>query len=192
MMILIVFSTPLFQEYQRSLPNEQQSPLEGAIALLEQTKIIIDVFADLRPIKGTDDTRLKELQGVTVWFMAWEDSVSSSTLNKKEQKEALLTRETMDDTMSVLLGFGQLCKDHFAKSIISIVPGRVNSDICENLFCQQRAMCHGANDNPTHSAYTTGLNTIILSQAPISRKSKAFGSADPMVMHSTLCWPPRK
>ena len=141
---------------------------------------MVEIFGDLRPIQGSDDSRILQLESVAKWFLEWEESVQCSGMNKKDQRAALMTQETRDDTLSVLFGFKELCLNHFHSSPLSIVPGRINSDICENVFCQQRAMCHGANDNPSHDQYTHGLNTIILSQAPISRKSNAFGSCDPL------------
>ena len=128
----------------------------------------------------TDDTRLKELDNLAKWFQLWESSVS-----QEEKKSALMTKETREDTMSVLKGFGQLCQNHFKVSDLSIVPARVNSDIVENLFCQQRALLNGANDNPTLHTYATGINTIILSRTTVSQKSNSWGSANPFKMENT-------
>ena len=106
-----------------------------------------------------------------------------ATMPLKARRKGKMSQETCDDTQSITQGFVQLCQEHFVSSKMSITPGRVNSDICENMFCQQRAMCHGANDNPTHAMYATGLNTVILSQALISHKANAFGSSTPMSQH---------
>ena len=142
---------------------------------------MVDIFADLRPIKGSDDPRITTLESLHVWFLRWEGGIEKSQdLSKKDKKRAIMTTETRDHTQSVLHGFVAMCRNHFKVSTVSVVPGRVNSDIVENLFCQQRALCHGSNDNPSHELYSNSLNTIILSQAPISRKSNAFGSCEPM------------
>lgn len=135
---------------------------------------MVNIFSDMRPVLGPDDPRMGQLEQVATWFMSWEDEVGKSTLSGKEQKAALMSRETRDDTMSLLLGVQELVKNHFTKSCLSLTLGRLNSDIVENFFCQQRAMCHGSNDNPTHFQYSYAINTIILSQAPISKKSNAY------------------
>lgn len=177
----------LFQEYQRSL-GESGEQLSASIALLEKTSVLVEFFGDLRPIRCSDDPRLVPLQAAAKWFEDWEAAVMNCDKMKTtaEKKAALMTEETRDDTMSILDGFISMVSNHFRVSSISIIPGRVNSDVVENIFCQQRALVHGANDNPTHQDYLNGLNTIILSQAPISRKSNAFGSCDPAIFHSDI------
>ena len=136
---------------------------------------MVEVFGDMRPMYGVDDARLPLLQKVAEWFLAWEQAVADSDLTKAEKKAALPSQETRDDTISVLYGFQEFVVNHFKqKGAAAIIPGRVNSDVCENFFCQQRSMCHGSNDNPTHWQYQYGINTIIYSQTPISRKSNAF------------------
>ena len=167
------------QEYQRSL-GPMGEHLNGSIAILEVTSKIVDIFTDLRPVKDTSDIRLHDLQEVSTWFQQWEQAVADSSITKKEKVRSLPSRETLDDIQSMAMAFLSLCEEHFHHSTETIIAGRINSDICENMFCQQRAMCHGANDNPNHCQYAHGLNTIILSQAPISRKSNAFGSVDPV------------
>jgi len=57
----------------------------------------------------------------------------------------------------------------------SIVPNRINSDIIENVFCQQRGLYNGNNTNPTYLNYCRTMNAVILGQATISRKSNAGG-----------------
>ena len=41
------------------------------------------------------------------------------------------------------------------------------------IFCQQRALYHGANTNPNYNEYRTGINSIILGQTTTSTKSNA-------------------
>jgi hypothetical protein len=43
-----------------------------------------------------------------------------------------------------------------------IIPSRVNSDVIENLFCQERSLHNGANTNPTFLGYCRTINSIIL------------------------------
>jgi hypothetical protein len=46
----------------------------------------------------------------------------------------------------------------------------------ENIFCQQRYLYHGPTTNPTYNSYRTGINSVILEQFVISRRSNAGGS----------------
>ena len=79
----------------------------------------------------------------------------------------------------MLIGFLQLCQNHFQKRLTSIIPGWVNSDLVENIFCQQRTLCNGANTNPTELQYSYAMNAVILGQSLIKRKSNSYGMAEP-------------
>ena len=105
------------QEYQRFVADGQY--LEGSITILKQTSVMVNCFADHRPILGPDDSRLGELRAVAQWFIACEEAVKKSNLSKKE---SLMSRETRDDTMSLLLGFDEFIQNHFNESKVSIVP----------------------------------------------------------------------
>ncbi len=50
-----------------------------------------------------------------------------------------------------------------------VFPARLNTDVVENFFCQQRSNCHGANTNPTYLQYSKGVKSIML--APRSKRS---------------------
>lgn len=56
---------------------------------------------------------------------------------------------------------------------VDLILSRVNSDIIENIFCQQRAQYHGANTNPNYNQYRTGITSIILGQTTTSKKLNA-------------------
>lgn len=96
------------------------------------------------------------------------------------------TREDIDFTYH---GFMSLVKVSILEFKIDIVPSRINSDIIENIFCQQRALYHGANSNPDYNEYRTGINSIILGQTTTSKKSNVGGtSAKPLA----LSLPPKR
>jgi hypothetical protein len=40
----------------------------------------------------------------------------------------------------------------------------------------QRSLYHGSTTNPTYNAYRTGINSVVLGQSVISRKSNAGGN----------------
>lgn len=122
------------KEYQHSR-RKKRAELDGTIALLENTSKMIDIFSDMTPICGSDDVRLSELRKVAAWFQEWETAINTcSTMSQTEKTAAMLTKETLDDTFSVLLGFTQMCENHFKHSSVPIVPGRMNSDIYENVL----------------------------------------------------------
>lgn len=43
------------------------------------------------------------------------------------------------------------------KQSASIIPCRLNIDVIENIFCQQRTLHNGANTNPTYLGYCYSL-----------------------------------
>jgi hypothetical protein len=77
----------------------------------------------------------------------------------------------MFDVTSCILGFKELCKISLQKHPgYSVSAFRVNSDIVENVFCQQRGR-NGQNDNPTYVQYGPTMNSILLGQTTTTTKS---------------------
>lgn len=80
------------------------------------------------------------------------------------------------------MGFEELCLYKLKTSNASIIPSRVNSDIVENMFCQQRTLHNGPNTNPTYLGYCNTVNSVILGQTSISRKSNVGGGDGAQLM----------
>jgi hypothetical protein len=87
-----------------------------------------------------------------------------------------LTMETREDLDFMYHGIIFLISFCIEELHTEIVPARLNSDIIENIFCQQRSLYHGPTTNPTYNSYRTGINSVILGQSVISRKSNAGGN----------------
>lgn len=87
------------------------------------------------------------------------------------------TREDLDFMFHGVMSLIKLCTETLHAEI---VPSRLNSDIIENVFCQQRSLYHGATTNPTYNSYRTGINSVLLGQALVSKKCNSGGiSANP-------------
>jgi hypothetical protein len=128
-------------------------------------------------VTGLGDGRLSKLREVGAWFQEWDDAVKAE---EALTNRALPTRESLDDTQSMVQGFLSLCEQHFClPDAISIVSARLNSDICENFFCQQRSLHHGANDHPTQHMYSSTINTIILTKSVGSLSTKRNSAPGP-------------
>ena len=97
----------------------------------------------------------------------------NTAINVKEKH--MISHQTRADICSLLIGFDELCSEKLRNNSSSIVPNRINSDVIENVFCQQRRLYKGNNTNPTYLNYCRTMNAIILGQATISRKSNAGG-----------------
>ncbi|XP_070559920.1 uncharacterized protein [Ptychodera flava] len=166
--VLDVDMLSLMKDYQHSTTN---TGLGSTIELLENTSTLVKNFRDVRPITSWDDERLKQNEVVLNWFTAWEEDIKKSNLPKKEQEASLMSYQTRDDIASLLMGFKQLCYQKVTQKMGSTVPARLNSDIVENLFCQQRAKFNGSNSNPTYLQYCNTMNSIILGQSTKSQKS---------------------
>ena len=155
------------------------SKLDATIAFLQNTSILVEVFRDSRAITGYDDTRVTKVRKVYQWFKEWETwSMKRNARSFKEKESALLTSQARQDLDSCLLGFDELAKTF--QSIcpgFSLLPCIINSDSIENLFCQQRAIHNGANQNPTYAAYKKAVNAITLLQPVISRKANSKAPA---------------
>ncbi len=71
----------------------------------------------------------------------------------------------------MILGFYEICKiasTQYPGSTVS--PFRTNSDLVENIFCQERGH-NGQNSNPTYAQYVPTMNSIILGQSTTTNRS---------------------
>ena len=110
---------------------------------------IVDTFADKRPISSLDDHRLALNEQVLSYIQDWvQDAESHQELRKADREKRLLSYKLRFDLSSMIIGFRQVCKiafERFPGSTIS--PFRTNSDLVENIFCQERGH-NGQNSNP--------------------------------------------
>lgn len=119
-----------------------------------------------------NDQRLVLLQEAYDWFKAWENEGCDGVDAHKRHK-SLLTMETREDLDYIFHGFMSLVDICIDKLQVDLISSRVNSDIIENIVCQQRALYYGANTNPNYNEYRTGITSIILGQTTTSKKSNA-------------------
>jgi len=164
----------LMKLYADSL-GENRDKLDATIELLEQTSILVENFRDHRPIHETGDVRLEQNQKVLKWFKDWEASIISNS-EIKDKENHMISHQTRSDICSLLIGFNEMCIDKLKDNSSSIVPNRINSDVIENVFCQQRGLYNGNNSNPTYLNYCNTMNAVILGQGSISRKSNVGGA----------------
>lgn len=82
------------------------------------------------------DARLNELKESYNWFKAWEEEVCQSDTSVKRYK-SLITMETREDLDFMYFSVMSLIKLCIEEIHTEIVPARLNSDIIENIFCQQ-------------------------------------------------------
>lgn len=170
----------LMLNYQNSLSNENALNLSGTVALLQQTSVLISVFRDSRPIHQPSDERLQKLKEVVNWFDSWEVSNMKSEKIRSKEK-SLISHQTRQDILSCIYGFLDYCSTRLSLQHTSIIASRFNSDVIENVFCQQRGLHNGNNTNPTYLQYCSTMNTIIMGQTSVSRKSNTGGkNADPL------------
>ena len=167
----------LMFEYSKTLTPPAQDELGGTLELLKQTAFMVRFFRDPRPITSTDDPRLASLKESYNWFKSWEKERTGDK-GAHRRENGLLTMECREDLDFLFHGFMslvELCNNDLK---IDLVPSRVNSDVIENIFCQERSLYHGANTNPNYNEYRTGINSIILGQTTTSRKSNVGGGKE--------------
>ena len=176
----------LMEAYKKSLDANEGSKLDSTITLLGQTSALIAIFRDDRPLSDPADDRLTQLRDILHFFMSWEQNNKNDSKIKTTEK-SLISHQTREDIVSSILGFVEMCEAKLKLSSASIIPSRVNSDVVENMFCQQRTLHNGANTNPTYLGYCRSVNSVILSQATISRKANTGGSAAELFSGSLTC-----
>ena len=167
----------LMLEYKESL-GEHGSHLSGTIELLKQTSPLISIFRDNRPITRLDDVRLQSLLDILSWFQIWEDNVNKQdNISNSIKSKMLLTAECRADLCSCIVGFVAMCKKRLKKHPgCSINPSRMNSDVIENNFSQQRSLHNGPSSNPNLAAYISSQQSIVLGQSTVSKKANSGGS----------------
>lgn len=119
------------------------------------------------------DSRLVENDKCLQWLQEWQSEVKGrQDLKASERNRLFLSDKTMNDVTSCIVGFNALCSFSFqAHPGCRVSAYRVNSDLVENVFCQQRGR-NGQNDNPTYSQYGPSINSILLGQTTTTKKSK--------------------
>ena len=95
----------LFKVYQKTLHNP--SELNGVIALLEHTSVLVQIFSSVTSkIQSMHDARLGQLKEVLAFLHDWESEYCDPKLCTKH----LITRETCEDIDSCIYGFMHLPK----------------------------------------------------------------------------------
>lgn len=101
-------------------------------------------------------------------------SLSNETVGKRYKD--LITMEIREDLHFMFYGIMSLTEYAINEIHTEVVPSRLNSDIIENIFCQQRSIYHGPTTNSTYNSYRTGTNSVILGQTVVSKKCNASGN----------------
>ena len=159
----------LMKTFQSTLEDPQR--LASSVQVLENTSVVTDMFCDNnRPLSSLSDERFDSLKDVLLFFNTWESFILSS--NAYTASKHLMSQETRDDIKSSITGFLSLCSLKLEHGN-SINPGYLNSDLVENLFCQQRGIRNGLNTNPTLLQYGPSNIAIILGQCSVSNKSNS-------------------
>jgi hypothetical protein len=178
----------LMLEYQKEHAHNLGDRLAATLELLKNTSAIVKLFRSHMPIQSLLDERLASANTALDWFKAWEiANEKEATLERKQKWRAVISREAREDLQSSVVGMNQLVKLHTeAFPGGSIRPFIVNTDVVENIFCQQRACHNGAMTHPNLYQYRYTLNSIFLSAGLYSTKGNASGNdaaADPYCFH---------
>ncbi|KAJ8306362.1 hypothetical protein KUTeg_016907 [Tegillarca granosa] len=150
----------LMKKYSETFNGAGQTEMTGVLT----SSFLVSFFNDSRPIKDLSDPRIQTFTEVYDWFKAWENQYAGESETNKRYK-ALMTMETRKDLDFMFRGFISLLEICICEIKIEIVPSRINSDIIENIFYQQRSLYHGATTNPTYNQYRTAISSIVLGQA---------------------------
>ena len=67
----------LMEAYQQHL-GSKGSVLDGAIELLKNTSVLIDIFRYRRPANESNDIRFTKLHAVQQWFLNWQCKVTKN------------------------------------------------------------------------------------------------------------------
>ncbi|XP_070552284.1 uncharacterized protein [Ptychodera flava] len=168
------------QRHSQGASDRERLDISAAVQLLENTSRLITNFTDMRPYFHLEDQRLEENDRVLEFFKTWEGRVTGlRSLPSTQRNKMLLSEKARFDISSMVLGFKKVCEISFSKYPGSgIVAARANSNLVENVFCQQRGK-NGQNSNPHYLQYGSGINAICFGQTTTTRKSNS-GKVDAM------------
>lgn len=164
----------LMKQYQMSLINGTE--LDSTIEFLENASKMVKFFRDARPVVSMSDVRVNEIKSVLHWFQGWMAEIPVSNVSTKQRGKMLPSQKCLDDVESCILVFLHVCSIQTTRfKGKGIAPSRFNSDLAENIFCQQRGLYNGNSTNPNYYSYRNTMNNIILGQSSKSsaRKSNA-------------------
>ena len=85
----------LMIKYQESLKDGKH--LGATVELLDNTRQIIKVFRDPRPIIDMSDSRIDKLLKFDQWLMNWSDSLEKLKCTQNERSKLFLTKETFSN-----------------------------------------------------------------------------------------------
>ena len=154
MLLVLVCFTQAYKRYMSQRRGSEPEHLDGTIAFINMTSKLIYTFADIRPISSLDDHRLAMNHEILEYFQKWEmDAQSHQELSKADRARCLLSQKLRFDISSMIIGFREVCKIAFIRFPGSTIsPFRTNSDLVENVFCQERGN-NGQNFNPLYAQY---------------------------------------
>ena len=137
-------------------------------------------------INKVNDKRLHSLKTVHTWFKDWRNEVRDIQCVQKQKDRMLPSYKCLDDVESTIVGFINFCQVHLSEFNNGVYPSRFNSDLAENIFCQQRGLYNGNSTNPSYSTYCQTINSVILGQTVKSRARKSNSGlplGDPYSFH---------
>ena len=127
--------------------------LTGTLTFVKQTSTLIDIFSDQRPFYTMQDERFDKQREVLEWFEAWREDIKKLPCSAEEKKRMFISTKCFFDVSSMIIGFRELCRVSFhLHPGCGVIGARVNSDLVENIFCQERA-AQGQKENPTITDY---------------------------------------
>ncbi|XP_070540318.1 uncharacterized protein [Ptychodera flava] len=161
----MLFTMQAYKRHLNKRNGQEVSFLDASIEVLTHTSKLVHLFNDVKnPIRDMSDIRLQDCTNFLTFLDNWYASV---------EPKHFISRKLYFDMQSLLLGFTKMCEyklQQFPGS--SIMPGIVNQDVVENVFCQARSY-NGQNANPSYDKYCKSMNSILIGQKAISKKGNA-------------------
>ena len=164
----------LMKSYSDSLDEGQRHEITGSINFLSITSQLISFVNNDCTVIHLADERFSVLENTISWFSKWETEVLARTDvdSMLIKKSYLMSNETREDILFCCTSLREIMKKRI-KSGSSVMPSRLNSDIVEIFFGQQRSQNHGSNTNPTYLQYSKGVNSVVLGRSIVKHSKKS-------------------
>ena len=181
-----VLDTRMLELMQAYAAASKRRDLDGTIAFIKATSVLLTNLKGDKPYTSVDDPRLAESLDALAWFRLWQLAVLPSNLTPTERRErahCFLAEETWFALISAVRGFHTFVADHLKHNPGSeIVASAASQDKTENLFGQLRSMGGDATaPDVLKISHSMGATLIAKASIPSSRVHQLHCNITPAI-----------
>ena len=173
------------ESVERHMATHDNDTTRGTQEYLRHGRLLFDVYMSSEPMSSPADQRLTNLNIAKDWFQTWREHLRHAYPDKKTRATRFVAWQTFEDICLSVDGLQGLItymasRQFTAKHGVGhfVTPKRVNQDIIESHFGQQRGAC-GGSTNMTAYAYAYNNQRIIRTKVA-TKNRRRNGEDEPL------------